>query len=80
MLAADGCASSSGNPACCFCSVRAPGGPGVAIATSGTLMPLIGSSGESLADDYGRWVIAIERGRPTERLDLEPLAVAHATG
>ena len=27
MLAADGCASSSSNPACCFCGVRAPGGP-----------------------------------------------------
>jgi hypothetical protein len=27
MLAADGCASSSSNPACCFCGVRASGGP-----------------------------------------------------
>jgi len=27
MLAADGCASSSGNPACCFCGVWVPGGP-----------------------------------------------------
>jgi hypothetical protein len=27
MLAADGCASSSSNPACCFCGVWAPGGP-----------------------------------------------------
>jgi hypothetical protein len=28
MLAADGCASSSGNPACCFCGVWAPAGRG----------------------------------------------------
>jgi hypothetical protein len=27
MLAADGCASSSGNPACCFCGIWVPGGP-----------------------------------------------------
>jgi hypothetical protein len=27
MLAADGCASSSSDPACCFCGVWAPGGP-----------------------------------------------------
>ena len=27
MLAADVCASSSSNPACCFCGVWAPGGP-----------------------------------------------------
>src|SRR6185437_11466558 len=39
---------------------------------------LTGSSGESLAGGYGRWVIDLERGWPTERLDLEPLAVAHA--
>jgi hypothetical protein len=26
MLAADGCASSPGDPACCFCDVWAPGG------------------------------------------------------
>jgi RimJ/RimL family protein N-acetyltransferase len=41
-------------------------------------VPPIGSSGESLAGGYGRWVIDLERGWPTERLDLEPLAVAHA--
>jgi RimJ/RimL family protein N-acetyltransferase len=40
-------------------------------------MPPTGSSGESLAGGYGRWVIDLERGWPTERLDLEPLAVAH---
>ncbi len=28
MLAADGCASSSSNPACCFCGVWAPAGRG----------------------------------------------------
>jgi len=28
MLAADGCASSSSNPAYCFCGVQASGGPG----------------------------------------------------
>jgi hypothetical protein len=28
MLAADGCASSSGNPACCSCAVWAPAGRG----------------------------------------------------
>src|ERR1700722_17820785 len=27
---------------------------------------------------YGRWVIDLDRGWSTERLDLEPLAVAHA--
>ena len=27
MLAADGCASSLSNPACCFCGVWAPSGP-----------------------------------------------------
>src|SRR5947199_4579863 len=31
-----------------------------------------------LAGSYGRWVIDLERGWPTGRLDLEPLAVAHA--
>jgi len=36
MLAADGCASSSSNPACCFCAVWALGGPrGVAVAMFG---------------------------------------------
>jgi hypothetical protein len=33
-------------------------------------MPPTGSSGESLAGGYGRWVIDLERGWPTERLDL----------
>jgi len=37
-----------------------------------------GLQGESLAGGYGRWVIDLDRGWPTERLDLEPLAVAHA--
>jgi RimJ/RimL family protein N-acetyltransferase len=32
-----------------------------------------------LTDSYGRWVIDLDRGWSTERLDLEPLAVAHAT-
>ncbi len=41
-------------------------------------MPSAGSSGGSLAGGYGRWVIDLDRGWPTERLDLEPLAVAHA--
>jgi hypothetical protein len=27
---------------------------------------------------YGRWVIDLDRGWPVERVDLEPLAVAHA--
>ena len=27
---------------------------------------------------YGRWVIDLDRGWPVERLDLEPLAAAHA--
>jgi hypothetical protein len=31
-----------------------------------------------LTGRYGRWVIDLDRGWPTERLDLEPLAVAHA--
>jgi hypothetical protein len=37
MLAADGCASRSGNPACCFCGVWAPGrAEGVAVVMSGS--------------------------------------------
>jgi hypothetical protein len=37
MLAADGCASSSSDPACCFCGVWALGGPtGVAVAMFGS--------------------------------------------
>ena len=36
ILAADGCASTSSNPAYCFCAVWAPGGPrGVAVAMFG---------------------------------------------
>ncbi len=36
ILAADGCASTSGNPACCFCGVWGHGGPrGVAVAMFG---------------------------------------------
>jgi hypothetical protein len=36
ILAADGCASTSSDPACCFCAVWAPGGPrGVAVAMFG---------------------------------------------
>jgi RimJ/RimL family protein N-acetyltransferase len=35
-------------------------------------------SGRRLADGYGRQVIDLDQGWPTERLDLEPLAVAHA--
>ena len=31
-----------------------------------------------LTGRYGRWVIDLDRGWPAERLDLEPLAVAHA--
>jgi hypothetical protein len=36
ILAADGCASTSSDPACCFCAVWGPGGPrGVAVAMFG---------------------------------------------
>jgi hypothetical protein len=36
ILAADGCASSLSDPACCFCAVWVPGGPrGVAVAMFG---------------------------------------------
>jgi RimJ/RimL family protein N-acetyltransferase len=31
-----------------------------------------------LTGRYGRWVIDLDRGWPVERVDLEPLAVAHA--
>ena len=42
MLAADGCASSLSNPACCFCAAWARGGPrGVAVAMFG-LSPVWG--------------------------------------
>ncbi len=34
--------------------------------------------GRHSVDSYGRWVIDLDRGWSTERLDLEPLAVAHA--
>jgi hypothetical protein len=36
MLAADGCASSSSNPACCFCGAWAPRAEGVAVAMFGS--------------------------------------------
>ena len=40
MLATDGCASNSGNPACCF-STATPGGPrGVAVAMFGLTYPV----------------------------------------
>jgi hypothetical protein len=31
-----------------------------------------------LVGRYGRWMIDLDRGWPVERLDLEPLAAAHA--
>jgi hypothetical protein len=47
MLAADGCASGSGNPACCFCGVWAPGRPeGVAVAMFGLSLVWACSSAE----------------------------------
>jgi RimJ/RimL family protein N-acetyltransferase len=42
------------------------------------LRPPTGSSGGQLAGSYGRSVIDLDLGWPTERLDLEPLAMAHA--
>src|SRR5262249_15194966 len=36
-------------------------------------------AGRGRASRYGRWVIDLAHGWRTERLDLEPLAVAHAT-
>jgi len=41
-------------------------------------MPRVGPPAGWLAGSYGRWVIDLDRGWSTERLDLEPLAVAHA--
>jgi RimJ/RimL family protein N-acetyltransferase len=41
-------------------------------------MPRVGPRSGRLAERYGRWVIDLDRGWSTERLDLEPLAVAHA--
>ena len=41
-------------------------------------MPRVGLPAGWLTGSYGRWVIDLERGWSTERLDLEPLAVAHA--
>jgi len=41
-------------------------------------MPRIGLQPGNWAGGYGLWVIDLDRGWPTERLDLEPLAVAHA--
>jgi RimJ/RimL family protein N-acetyltransferase len=40
-------------------------------------MPRVGPPGGWLVGGYGRWVIDLDRGWSTERLDLEPLAVAH---
>jgi RimJ/RimL family protein N-acetyltransferase len=45
--------------------------------TSGTAGGEPGIEAE-LAGRYGRWVIDLGRGWPAERVDLEPLAVAHA--
>jgi hypothetical protein len=42
------------------------------------LLPRVGSPAGRLTGGYGRWVIDLDRGWSTERLDLEPLAVAHA--
>jgi RimJ/RimL family protein N-acetyltransferase len=41
-------------------------------------MPRVGPPGGWLTGSYGRWVIDLDQGWSTERLDLEPLAVAHA--
>jgi RimJ/RimL family protein N-acetyltransferase len=41
-------------------------------------LPRAGPSGGQLTGGYGSWVIDLDCGWPTERLDLEPLAVAHA--
>jgi hypothetical protein len=41
-------------------------------------MPRVGPPGGWLTGGYGRWVIDLDRGWSAERLDLEPLAVAHA--
>ena len=47
MLAADGCASSSSKPACCFCGVWAPGrAEGVAVAMFGLSLVWACSSAE----------------------------------
>jgi hypothetical protein len=50
LLAADGCASSLSNPACCFCGVWARGGPrGVAVAMFGLSLVWACSSAEMRA-------------------------------
>ena len=41
-------------------------------------MPRVGPPAGWLTGSYGRSVIDLDRGWSTERLDLEPLAVAHA--
>lgn len=46
MLAAAGCASSSSNPACCFCGVWAPRAEGVAVAMFGLSLVWACSSAE----------------------------------
>jgi hypothetical protein len=55
MLAADGCASSSSYPACCFCGVWAPRrAEGVAVATFGlSLVWACSSADVSVAASYG---------------------------
>jgi RimJ/RimL family protein N-acetyltransferase len=47
-------------------------------ATELTLMARVGTPAGRLTGSYGRWVIDLDWGWSTERLDLEPLAVAHA--
>jgi hypothetical protein len=41
-------------------------------------VPRVGPPAGWLTGSYGRWVIDLDRGWSTERLDLEPLAAAHA--
>ena len=54
MLAADGCASSSSNPACCFCGVWARGElRGVSVAMFGLSLVWTCSSAEMCARSDG---------------------------
>jgi hypothetical protein len=60
MLAADGCASSLSNPACCFCGVWALGGPrGVAVAMFGLSLVWACSSADERACVNGQVLVQI---------------------
>lgn len=91
MLAADGCVSSAGNPACCFCASR-PGGPRVVRSPcSGPLVPHwfvhahpLSGTGLALVRGEGAWQATdgddrLMTGYPLD-VDIRPAAPGSAGG